>query len=116
MKSETANKILSEILKETIDKVRETANKLVMKNKKEPLMGSEEFHKSEKEQGYVFLDMFDFARQYSDYAVEWYLNNAKEFVADDAEICTERIDRNYTLVVDKQSIHTAIDNYIKDKL
>lgn len=41
-----------------------------MENKKEPLMSEEEFHKSETEQGYIFLDMFDFARQYSDYAVE----------------------------------------------
>lgn len=41
--------------------------------------------------------------QYANYVTQWHLNNAKEFVWNDFDI-------------DKQSIHTAIDNYIEINL
>lgn len=54
---------------------------------------------------------------YANYHTQWHLNNAKEFVADEAEVDDVSIDNYggnmYNYVVDKQSIHTAIDNYIE---
>ena len=79
-----------------------------MENKKEPLMSVNEY----------FIKVFDdnretsFTEQYANYHTQWHLNNAKEFVADEAGTETYFS----FVVVDKQSIHTAIDNYIEINL
>ena len=95
-----------------------------MENKKEPLMSVNEF----------FIKVFDdnreasFTAQYANYHTKWHLNNAKEFVADEAKVHQHsrdykvgtigKIVRQKIMIseVYKQSIHTAIDNYIEINL
>ena len=69
-----------------------------MENKKEPLMSYEDWDKQNK-----YTTLREHIKAYSNYHTQWHLNNAKEFVWNDFDI-------------DKQSIHTAIDNYIKENL
>ena len=72
-----------------------------MENKKEPLMSAEEFFKTNNSD--LSSDIEYNIEQYANYVTQWHLNNAKEFVWNDFDI-------------DKQSIHTAIDNYIEINL
>lgn len=69
-------------------------------------MSAEEWHYNGNNNG---LDEFQQDEAYANYVTQWHLNNAKEFVADEAK--TELT--NTCIRVDKQSIHTAIDNYIE---
>lgn len=80
-----------------------------MENKKEPLMSVYQYYSSLNAISYSPLS---FAKAYAKYHTQWHLNNAKEFVADEAG--TETYFSFVT--IDKQSIHTAIDNYIKENL
>ena len=83
-----------------------------MQNKKEPLMSVNEY----------FIKVFDdnretsFTEQYANYHTQWHLNNAKEFVADNAKVDYVRVVSEDLEIVDKQSINTAIDNYIEINL
>lgn len=99
-----------------------------MENKKESLMSAEEFlHKIyfEKREnvkpGQFYpepptTEKIEDCKAYAKYV----LNNAKEFVADDVKILDYTVYENgidlATPSIDKQSIHTAIDNYIKENL
>lgn len=87
-----------------------------MENEKEPLISAEEYFENLK----TPLELFSFAKEYANYVTQWHLNNAKEFVADDVKILDYTVYENgidlATPSIDKQSIHTAIDNYIKDNL
>lgn len=59
----------------------------------------------------------DVIEQYANYVTQWHLNNAKEFLADEAETSTFQYEfGRFEIAVDKQSIHTAIDNYIEINL
>ena len=104
-----------------------------MENKKEPLMSAEQYYHKLDAISYAPLS---FAKSYAKYHTQWHLNNAKEFVANNSDIsvkkksnfgkyrkwqnCTEEevdlfsYEMKYS--VDKQSIHTAIDNYIEINL
>lgn len=82
-----------------------------MENKKEPLMSWGEFLKLKQVNFYSEKEVTD----YANYVTQWHLNNAKEFVADEAK----KLDIQgvgIVEIVDKQSIHTAIDNYIEINL
>lgn len=96
-----------------------------MENKKEPLMSAEEFlHKIyfEKREnvkpGQFYpepptTEKIEDCKAYAKYV----LNNAKEFVADEAITNDDCNNWNCQgMSVDKQSIHTAIDNYIEINL
>jgi hypothetical protein len=78
-----------------------------MENKKEPLLSAEEFLIKKINHVHKTVAM----QQYANYVTQWHLNNAKEFVADGIGFIPEYVNK-----IDKQSIHTAIDNYIKDNL
>ena len=56
--------------------------------------------------------------EYANYVAQWHLNSAKDFLAKNslAKIKTDCLDNLHEVVVDKQSIHTAIDNYIEINL
>ena len=83
-----------------------------MENKKEPLMSAEEYFNTKN-----FGTDFDFAQDYANYVTQWHLNNAKEFVAGKAITNDDCNNWNCQgMSVDKQSIHTAIDNYIEINL
>lgn len=83
-------------------------------------MSAEEFFNTKN-----FGTDFDFAQDYANYVTQWHLNNAKEFVVDEAKVHQHsrdykvgtigKIVRQKIMIseVHKQSIHTAIDNYIK---
>ena len=87
-----------------------------MENKKEPLMSALEFYKS-LDKNYTITELM---QMYANYVTKWHLNNAKEFVADEAKLlsytsyhgCIDFARQS----VDKKSIHTAIDNYIEINL
>lgn len=95
-----------------------------MENKKEPLMSWGEFLKLKQVNFYSEKEV----TEYANYVSQWHLNNAKEFVADEAKVHQHsrdykigtigKIVRQKIMIseVHKQSIHTAIDNYIKDNL
>lgn len=104
-----------------------------MENKKEPLMSAEEFlHKIyfEKREnvkpGQFYpepptTEKIEDCKAYAKYV----LNNAKEFVADDVKYnhtcndgkgCGIPYCNSLCGNIDKQSIHTAIDNYIEINL
>ena len=86
-----------------------------MENEKEPLMSADEYFNTKN-----FGTDFDFAKEYANYVTQWHLNNAKEFVADGVKILDYTVYKNgidlVTPSIDKQSIHTAIDNYIEINL
>lgn len=85
-----------------------------MENKKEPLMSSEEWYDSETEQGYVFMDMFDFATQYSDQILSQRIDELAERIAEK----TQRVDiqgHGICDVIDKSSI-LKIANDFKNEL
>ena len=85
-----------------------------MENKKEPLMSAEQYYHKLDAISYAPLS---FAKSYAKYHTKWHLNNAKEFVADEAVVCIPSHSHLHgTKLVDKQSIHTAIDNYIEINL
>jgi hypothetical protein len=79
-----------------------------MENKKYPLMSAKDWivRYSKPE-----MTMLECCEAYANYVTQWHLNNAKEFVADGIGFIPEYVNK-----IDKQSIHTAIDNYIKDNL
>jgi hypothetical protein len=88
-----------------------------MENKKEPLMSAEELlinYHNNSSNDWLFQNrevVSKLMNEYSNYVTQWHLNNAKEFMADGIEFIPEYVNK-----IDKQSIHTAIDNYIKDNL
>lgn len=53
-------------------------------------------------------------QMYANYVTQWHLNNAKEFVADGVNCKQSWF--GPTTEIDKQSINTAIDNYIEINL
>ena len=93
-----------------------------MENKKEPLMSWKEWlninANTETDENWIDA--------YVKYHTQWHLNNSKEFVADEAKVFgngkPNGVKKEFIVMgvssfnVDKQSIHTAIDNYIKDNL
>lgn len=81
-----------------------------MENKKEPLMSAEEYYDNNNTDKTTTAELM---QQYANYHTQWHLNNAKEFVCSEAKAEWEGMARVW---VDKQSIHTAIDNYIKINL
>jgi len=94
-----------------------------MENKKEPLMSAKEWYYDQllKQSGKI-LSNFEIGQQYANYVTQWHLNNAKEFVADgikynhtcnDGKGCGIHYCDSLCGNIDKQSIHTAIDNYIE---
>ena len=87
-----------------------------MENKKEPLMSWGEFLKLKQVNFYSEKEV----TEYANYVTQWHLNNAKDFVADYVKILDYTVYENgidlATPSIDKQSIHTAIDNYIKINL
>lgn len=83
-----------------------------MENKKEPLMSAEQYYHKLDAISYAPLS---FAKSYAKYHTQWHLNNAKEFLADEVEINITII-TGFIPTIDKQSIHTAIDNYIEINL
>ena len=54
-----------------------------MKNNQEQkkVMSAEEWYDSETEQGYVFMDMFDFAAQYANYILSQGIDELSERIA-----------------------------------
>ena len=86
-----------------------------MGNKKEPLMSAEEYYNSIKIRNKGFTT-YEWMEKYANYVTEWHLNNAKEFVADEAELVGKKVGEFVNIYIDKQSIHTAIDNYIEINL
>lgn len=83
-----------------------------MENKKEPLMSWGEFLKLKQVNFYSEKEV----TEYANYVTRWHSNNAKEFVADEARVIWLQYGMDIYQAIDKQSIHTAIDNYIKDNL
>lgn len=105
-----------------------------MKNKKEPLMSAEKLlinYHNNLPNDWLFQNrevVGKLMKEYANYVTQWHLNNAKEFVADEAKVHQHsrdykvgtigKIVRQKIMIseVHKQSIHTAIDNYIKINL
>jgi len=88
-----------------------------MENKKEPLMSAELYYDNNNTDKTTTAELM---QAYANYVTQWHLNNAKEFVADEVKILDYTVLENWidlaTPSIDKQSIHTAIDNYIEDNL
>ena len=84
-----------------------------MENKKEPLMSAEEYFD-------LNIDKYNKYSEIMEAYAKYVLNNAKEFVADEVKILDYTVLENWidlaTPSIDKQSIHTAIDNYIEINL
>ena len=92
-----------------------------MENKKEPLMSADEWYYNQlSKQSGKMITNFEIAKSYANYVTQWHLNNAKDFVADYVKILDYTVYENgidlATPSIDKQSIHTAIDNYIEINL
>lgn len=92
-----------------------------MENEKEPLMSWGEFLKLKQVNFYSEKEV----TEYANYVTQWHLNNVKEFVADgvkynhtcnDGKGCGIPYCDSLCGNIDKQSIHTAIDNYIEINL
>ena len=90
-----------------------------MENKKEPLMSAEKMlikYHNNSENDWLFQNREVVSKLMKEYA-KYVLNNAKEFVADNAVVCIPTHSHLHgSKLVDKQSIHTAIDNYIEINL
>lgn len=84
---------------------------------KAKVMSEYEWHNSETQQGYVFMDMFDFARQYSDYISSKRIDELTERMIEKSSKITTRnaFGQNQSVsVLKKEQIQIISDDFKKE--